>query len=438
VALSPLHRRCVLIAAALGALTPVAASADKLRITSVPSGASIQINGVLVGTTPYEKEIPGGYLHKTKTTIGSRLEHPMVARLTLDGYAAKEIQLTEGPMNWVSLKGHNYGGYWLLKTDHFHFELQPASQIFTGGVENASTAADPRPVLSLEELVRQTKPAVVYLKSLTKSGTGFFVTETGVIATNAHLARGEEALLATLPDGTKLEAKIVYVDPELDIALAKTPGTGFAHLALADAATIRQGETVLAVGNPGDAMLFSVTKGIVSAVGRFDAAGPGTWIQTDAPINPGNSGGPLLNARGEVIGINSQKLIKKNVTGIGFALSATDLLEVLHRFYPPPPKLAESSASSTPAKLPSGASMMNTTAATSDASGFGVVEITSDPDGAEIYLDDKFVGTTPATLHIPAGAHSLVLKSAERADWNRSINILRDSTVTVKASLDQP
>jgi Trypsin-like peptidase domain len=66
-------------------------------------------------------------------------------------------------------------------------------------------------------------------------------------------------------------------------------------------------------------MLFSVTKGIVSAVGRFDAAGPGTWIQTDALINPGNSGGPLLNSRGEVIGINSQKLIKKNVTGIGFA-----------------------------------------------------------------------------------------------------------------------
>ena len=74
----------------------------------------------------------------------------------------------------------------------------------------------------------RTKPAVVYLKSLTKSGTGFFVTETGVIATNAHLARGEEALLATLPNGTQLEAKIVYVDPDLDIALAKTPGAGFA------------------------------------------------------------------------------------------------------------------------------------------------------------------------------------------------------------------
>jgi S1-C subfamily serine protease len=221
----------------------------------------------------------------------------MVVRLTLEGYAAKEIQLTEGPMIWVStLKGHNHGNYWLLKTDHFQVELQSASQTFTGAVESVSGSTlvpGLRPELSLEELVSRTKPAVVFLKSLTKSGTGFFVTATGVIATNDHLAPGEEALLATLPNGTQLEAKIVYVDPDLDIALAKTSGESFPHLPLAEAATVRQGENVLAIGNPGDAMLFSVTKGIVSAVGRFDAAGPGTWIQTDAPINPGNSGGPL-------------------------------------------------------------------------------------------------------------------------------------------------
>jgi S1-C subfamily serine protease len=295
--------------------------------------------------------------------------------------------------------------------------------------------------LSLEELVARAKPAVLYLKSLTKSGTGFFVTETGVIATNAHLARGEESLLGTLPDGTQFDAKIVYLDPDLDIALAKVSGVGFPHLALADVAGVRHGENVVAVGNPGDAMLFSVTKGIVSAVGRFDAAGPGTWIQTDAPINPGNSGGPLLNLRGEVIGINSQKLVKKNVNGIGFALSASDLLDVLHRFYPAPLKADESvSAAAAIAhgpRLPSGAALMDTASpAASAVSGFGVTEITSDPDGAEIFLDDKFVGTSPATLHIPAGTHSLVLKSARHADWTRSITVMKDSTVTVKAVLD--
>jgi hypothetical protein len=67
---------------------------------------------------------------------------------------------------------------------------------------------------------------------------------------------------------------------------------------------------------------------------------------------------------------------------------------------------------------------------------FGVTEITSAPDGAEIFLDDKFVGTTPATLHISEGPHNLVLKSANHADWNRPITILKDSTVTVKASFE--
>jgi hypothetical protein len=108
-----LLRAAFISAALLCFLFSLPALADKLRITTVPSGATVQINGVLVGTTPYEQNIPGGgYLHKTKTSLGSRLEHPMVARLTLEGYAAKEIQLTEGPMSWVStLKGHNHGAY---------------------------------------------------------------------------------------------------------------------------------------------------------------------------------------------------------------------------------------------------------------------------------------------------------------------------------------
>jgi S1-C subfamily serine protease len=171
-------------------------------------------------------------------------------------------------------------------------------------------------------------------------------------------------------------------------------------------------------------------------VGPFDAAGPGTWIQTDAPINPGNSGGPLLNSRGEVIGINSQKLVKKNITGIGFALSASDLLQVLHRFYPPAPKPAENVSTSPEIKLPSGSALLNTTSGAQTSPGLGLTIITSEPDGAEIFLDDRFVGTTPASLRIPEGNYHLVLKSNNRSDWSRSIKILKDSTVTVKATLE--
>jgi S1-C subfamily serine protease len=264
----------------------------------------------------------------------------------------------------------------------------------------------------------------------------------------------------------------VYLDADLDIALVKVEGKDFPHLALADAATVKQGEEVLAIGNPGDAMLFSVTKGIVSAVGIFANAGPGTWIQTDTPINPGNSGGPLLNNRGEVIGINTQKLIKKNVTGIGFALSASDLLEVLHRFYPnisavssarnsrpvaasaavgtaspasnngsdsaapvgsaveTQPVSSTASSGAQPADAPSEPEARQTPA------GFGTVTITSDPDGAEIYVDDKFVGNAPAKLKLPAGKHVMTLKAAGLKEWKRTLEVLKGSQVTLKPALE--
>ena len=317
--------------------------ADTLKITSTPAGASVEINGVTVGTTPYEEEVPGGYFHKTKTALGRRLQHPMIARVSLAGYTTKEIQMTEGPMNWVSLKGHNHGEYWLVKTNHFHVDLDPISKVFTGKIsaEITETGESPRdpelqPELAPEDVIARAKPAVVRLKGLSKSGSGFFVTEKGVIATNAHLARGEGSLLAILPGGEQLAADIIHIDTDRDIALVKVEGDAFPHLSLAAASNVRQGETVIAIGNPGGGMPFAVTKGIVSAVGKFSAAGPGIWIQTDANINPGNSGGPLLNTRGQVIGINTLKLEKKNVSGIGFAISASDLLAVLLKYFPDP------------------------------------------------------------------------------------------------------
>jgi serine protease Do len=315
--------------------------ADTLKITSTPSGANVEINGVAVGTTPYEEDVPGGYFHKTRTALGRRLQHPMLARISLSGYTTKEVQMTEGPMNWVSLKGHNHGEYWLLKVNRFHVDLDPISKMFTGTISadipkagEAQARLDLGAGPSLEDVIERAKPAVVRLKGLAKSGSGFFVTEKGVIATNAHLARGENSLLALLASGQQLTANIVHIDPDRDIALLKVDGDDFACLTLAATSTVRPGETVIAVGNPGGGMPFTVTKGIVSAVGKFSAAGPGIWIQTDAALNPGNSGGPLLNSAGEVIGINTLKLERSRVSGINFALSATDLLAVLRKFYP--------------------------------------------------------------------------------------------------------
>ena len=411
---------------------PARAKSETLKITSVPPGATVEIDGVQAGTTPFEKDFPGGYFHKPRMSVGSRLEHALVARVSLAGYATKELRMTDGPMNWISVNGRNHGEYWLFKSDHFEVTLQPNSQAFTGGVTaklNGAGTVDLRPELPLDELIRQTKPAVVLLKGLDKSGTGFFVTDTGVIATNAHVAADEESLVAVLPGGEQMEATVIYVADDRDIALVKIAGKNFPHLVLTEAANVRQGESVLAIGNPGDAMLFSVTKGIVSAVGKFPSAGPGTWIQTDTAINPGNSGGPLLNLHGEVVGINTQKLVKKDVTGIGFALSASDLIEVLHKFYPsavPPIETLSSPARGTEPSV-----------ATSGQEGFGTIVLTR-PEGADILVDGVFLGNIPATLRLTAGTHLVVVRIRGQTDWIRHVTVLKESQVSLTPEFGPP
>jgi serine protease Do len=246
----------------------------------------------------------------------------MLLRVSLDGYGAKEITMTEGPMHWMAVNGTYHGDYWLLKTDHFDVVLEPVSKSFTGTVVATATGnskVEMRPELPVEELVEKSKPAVVLLTVSSRLGSGFLVTDTGVIVTNAHVVRGEQTATAVLSSGQKLEAKVVYIDPEMDIALVKVEGTGFQHLALTDVANVRQGQTVVAIGNPGLGMPFSVTKGIVSAVGGSAMTTHGTWIQTDAAINPGNSGGPLLNAYGDVVGMNTWKVVEQGTQSLGFA-----------------------------------------------------------------------------------------------------------------------
>jgi S1-C subfamily serine protease len=409
----------------LSVCAPVAL-ADKLEITSHPSGAAVEIDGVPVGTTPLEKDFPGGYFHKTRTVFGSRLEHPLVVRVSLTGYATKEMQITEGPMTWIDYHGRHHGEYWLLKTNHFDVELDPISEAFTGNLFLKTAAAqesEQNDEMTLDDVIAQTKPAVVYLKGVEKAGTGFFVTQTGVIATNAHVARGEESLLTLMSNGLQLEAKVIYIDSDLDIALAKIPGTGFPHLALADVSSVRQGHTVIVIGNPGDAMLFSVTKGIVSGIGKFPSAGPGTWIQTDAPINPGNSGGPLLNTQGAVIGINTQKVVRKNLVGIGFALSSMDLLSVLRRFYPEDTKVAQALSSPLPRSGPRDAG--------SPPSGFGTIVIDK-PVGTKITVDYQFVGQAPSTLQLPSGRHRIAMMLEGHADEIHYIEILKGSTQVLR------
>ncbi len=144
------------------------------------------------------------------------------------------------------------------------------------------------------------------------SGSGFIVSADGYILTNNHVVDGASEVRVRLLDRREFKARVVGRDPNTDVAVIKIDANGLTPAPLGDSEAARVGEWVLAVGNPlGENLTFTVTQGIISAKGRALAL-PGQsektiqdFIQTDAAINPGNSGGPLVNVRGEVIGINS-------------------------------------------------------------------------------------------------------------------------------------
>jgi PEGA domain len=120
---------------ALASFAPSSSSADTLKVTSSPAGAKVEIDGVLVGTTPYKTNYPGGYFRKPHTVFAARLGHAMVVRIYKEGYASQETTITEGPFEWLDLKGRSRGRYWLVKADEVQATLRPLSK---------TSAADPR------------------------------------------------------------------------------------------------------------------------------------------------------------------------------------------------------------------------------------------------------------------------------------------------------
>ncbi len=151
-------------------------------------------------------------------------------------------------------------------------------------------------------------------------GSGFIIDKDGFIITNNHVVEGADEIKVRLVDGREFRARVVGRDPKTDLALIKISSLfkDLPVLPLGDSDKIRVGDWVLAVGNP-FGLENSVTQGILSARGRELGAGPfDNFLQTDAPINPGNSGGPLVNLKGEVIGINSAIIAAGQ--GIGFAI----------------------------------------------------------------------------------------------------------------------
>lgn len=217
-------------------------------------------------------------------------------------------------------------------------QAEYTSENVTSEYKSVITFSEEAKEISVPEIVKKVKPSVVGISSKfgehsVGTGTGIIISEDGCIVTNAHVVQNNsdgkrirsDKVTVVLSDKSEYPAEIIGADSQTDLAVLKI-NAGAKKLCAAefgDSTKLSEGELAVAIGNPlGFELYGSTTCGIISALNRTITIDEYTMtlIQTDAAINPGNSGGPLLNSRGQVVGINSSKIISDYAEGLGFAI----------------------------------------------------------------------------------------------------------------------
>ena len=390
------------------------AGTKQVKIDTIPPGAQVEVNGSVVCTTPCSLKVPAAYFGAKHTAFSAHSEVPIRLHITKQGFAPKNLELTTGPLHWKNLYGNNLYDYYVVTSTEYTIHLdgiqdfvgdhQPSEPVIlrASGSSGSPTSA--------ENIVHDAIPAVVRISGSNGSGSGFFVSADGLVVTNAHVARGESLLTITMSNGKSIQSSTIYVDEDRDLALVKVNGTEYPFLRLKPSLP-NVGADVIAIGSPlGEVLTNTVTKGIVSGIRHGEH---GTWIQTDAALNPGNSGGPLLDASGEVVGVNTMKLVASDVSGINFSLASSEIEGML------------GSRFGTALVQPSGTRALTT------------VVITSTPAGADVEVDGLFVGSTPAELPLSVGERTLRITKKGYSPFERKLQVMPGGKQSISADLEE-
>ncbi len=249
----------------------------------------------------------------------------------------KSSHSTQFLINWIFI-GLLFGIILILISDRTNTQ-QPSVDSYANAVSKASASVVSIKSYFLSPQNNSSFPLQTQKKSQPEfkirpnKGSGVIISSAGYIVTNHHVVANAKKIEVTFSNGQTLEAKILGLDPDTDIAVITTSLSKLPPLPIANSNKIRVGDIVLAIGNP-FGIGQTVTQGIISATGR-DRVGLNTYenfIQTDAAINPGNSGGALINPKGEILGINSAIYSQTgNYLGISFAIPINLVLDVVQQ-----------------------------------------------------------------------------------------------------------
>lgn len=460
--------------AALAALAlAVEARAEKMfSITSDPPGARVKINGQFVGTTPLQQKMKDFYFNGPKYLWSEWLAQPLQVTVSMEGYVAQTGLITNGPYRWVNLNNTAEKIYYVIAKTSFHVKLEKIADFMgtnplappagSAAAVNASAA----PALTVEQLVQGARPAVVTVQAGSASGSGFFITESGVVVTNRHVVENRAGVSVTTSKGETIPSESVFIHPTKDLALIKVKAGAYQHLRLADPRFVNVGTDVVAIGSPGlpggsTVLVNTVTKGIVSAFRKSESFG--LLLQTDVSINHGNSGGPLLNLRGEVVGVNTLGFREGGATGLNFAIFSSEVLQMLkEHFQYEPEYLKESPATQPLVARAAGAQMPGTPGSQLAAGGATptnittpaamtqapaalappppaktAVTITSEPAGAEITVDGQFDSSTPSKILLTPGEHTVRVTRPGFKAWERKVTVEPGAEKTINALLER-